>query len=368
MAYDFSKVTAYLDSLHSEKGLPAGDAIIYFEGKSVYRHSVGEATPDTLYYLFSCTKPVTAAAGMQMVERGIMGLDDPVCRYLPAYGEAVYRDGDTLKPVGEKLKVRHLFTMSGGLNYNCDSEAIRRLKATNPNASTLEIIPAFVADTPLLFEPGTKFNYSLCLDTLAGVMEAASGIRFTHWLQQNIFDPLGMADATLHLAKEKESRLAAPYAAHDGKIEEAPLGIGAFGITPQYDSGGAGLVCSAADYGKFAAAMSLGGISPNGVRILKSETVDLLRSPQITEAEGFGCAAGPGYAYGFGVRTLVTNQFGAKSRMGEFGWDGAAGAFILMDPDAKVAVVYTQQVLGWCGHFGCMHIPLRDLTYEALGV
>lgn len=368
MTYDFSKLTAYLDALHSEKGLPAGDIIVYRNGQPVCRHAVGSAAPDTLYYLFSCTKPVTAAAGMQLVERGIIGLDDPVCRYLPAYGKALYRQQEVLLPVGDKLKVRHLFTMSGGLNYNCESPAIRRVLETNPNASTLDILPAFAEDTPLEFLPGTKFRYSLCLDVLAGVIEVAAGMRFADYLQQNIFDPLGMKDATLHLPDEKAGRLAGAYTVKDGRITETPVGIGPFGISPAYESGGAGLVCSASDYGKFAAAMSLGGISPDGVRILESKTVDLLRSPQMTEQQDFLCSMGLGYAYGFGVRTLVSKEKGAKSHIGEFGWDGAAGAFILMDPDARVAIVYTQQVLGWPGYFGLMHIPMRDLTYEALGL
>lgn len=367
MKYDFTELKEYLDFLHTAKGLPCGDVIVYLNGGQVYRYSVGTAAPETLYYMFSCTKPVTVAAGMQLVERGVIGLDDPVCRYFPEYGKAVYKQGDSLLPVGEKLKIRHLFTMSGGLDYNCESDAIKRIKAANPNASTLEIIPAF-AETPLEFEPGTKFRYSLCHDVLAGITELASGMSFGSYLRQNIFDPLEMEDATLHLPKEKEYRLAPAFSAAGGKIVPYEKGIGSFAITPDYESGGASLVCSAEDYGKFAAAMSCGGISAKGVRILKSETTDLLRSPQMTRKHDFTCAAGQGYAYGFGVRTLATNKFGAKSRIGEFGWDGAAGSFILMDPDAKVGIVYTQQVVGWPSYFGCLHAPIRDKVYEALNI
>lgn len=367
MAYDFTKLKGYIDYLKNEKGLPGGDIIVYYKGEQVFRYSVGTATEETLYALYSCTKPVTAAAGMQLIEKGIIGLDDPVCNYFPEYGKAVYRQGDSLIPVGEKMKIRHLFTMSGGLNYNCESDAINRIKAKKPNASTLEIMPAFVEE-PLEFEPGTKFRYSLCLDALAGVIEVASGLKFADYLQKNIFDPLEMKEATFHLPKEKECRLAPAFTGREGEIKPYPLGIGSYDITPEYESGGAGLFCSTADYGKFAQAMSLGGISPKGERILKRKTIDLLRSPQMTGEHDFSCAAGPGYAYAFGVRTLVTNEFGAKSRIGEFGWDGAAGAYILMDPESQVGVVYTQQVVGWTSYFGCLHAPIRDFTYEALNL
>lgn len=367
MAYDFSKLKDYIDSLQSEKGLPCGDVIVYLNGEKVYRYSVGTAKSDTIYWLFSCTKPITATAGMQLVEKGIINLDDPVSKYFPEYGKAVYKEGNSLLPVGDKMKIRHLFTMSAGLNYDVEAEAIRKVKEKNPNASTIEIVSSF-ANSPLEFEPGKKFRYSLCLDALAGVIEKASGMTFGEYLQKNIFEPLGMTEATLHLPKEKESRQAPSFSARNGVLFPFPQGIINYAITPKYESGGAGLTCTLEDYGKFAAAMSLGGISKDGVRILKSETVDLLRSPQYTEKQEFGCPAGRGYAYGYGVRTLITNEFGERSRIGEFGWDGAAGAFILMDPDAKVGIVYAQQIVGWPTHFGSMHAPMRDLTYEALGL
>lgn len=368
MTYDFSKVTEYLNMLHTEKGLPSADAVIYYKGKPVYRHIVGCAAEDTLYYLFSCTKPVTAVAAMQLIERGVIGLDDPVSRYFPSFAEAVYQNGDELVPVGDSLTVRHLFTMTAGLNYRCETDAIKRIIKANPDASTLDIIPAFIEDTPLDFKPGTRYSYSLCLDVLAGVIETASGMRFSEYLKKNIFDPLNMTDAMFRVPDEKKSRLAPAFDVEDNRVVPCKQGIGGYGIAPNYESGGAGLVCSTADYGKFAAAMSMGGISENGVRILSKESLDLLRTPQITREMGFYCSVGRGYAYGLGVRTLVTHEFGAKSHIGEFGWDGAAGAYILIDPDAEVAISYTQQLRGWQGYFGVMHSPIREHTYEALGI
>ena len=380
---DFSRLQAHMDMLHDECGIPTCDVIVCHEGKPVYRYMTGMANlshrktvgDDTLYFLYSCTKPITAAAGMQLVERGVISLDDPVAAYLPEYANAFILENGSKVTVGREMTIRHLFTMSAGLTYDLGSSSISDRRAALGNkASTRNMVPAFIQE-PLSFRPGERFQYSLCLDVLAAVIEVASGRSFGKYLKENIFDPLGMTDTGFHPNAEQAARIADQYAAaQDGTIRSIAKSIGGFRITEAYESGGAGLFSSTADYAKFAVAMSLGGISPEGVRILKPETVKQMSAQQMGSyvvCGNFSCAAGPGYGYGLGVRTLIDRSAGQRSHLGEIGWDGAAGAYILMDPDAKMAIVYMQHVREWpnikvpTGH---IHIPIRDLAYDILGV
>ncbi len=377
---DFSKLQAYIDHLHKDMGVPGCDVMVYHEGRPVYRYITGyadragtkPASADDLYFLYSCSKPITATAAMQLVEQGVIGLDDPVAKYLPAYADAyVMEDGEKVV-VGSAMTVRHLFTMSAGLNYNLNCAAVNALKEQNPEAGTVEVASAFVAE-PLAFRPGQQFQYSLCHDVLAAVVVVASGETFGDYLQRHIFDPLGMTDIGFDLSAAQLERVVDQYGigGPDNAVQPREKSIGGFRMAPKYQSGGAGLFASTEAYGRFAAAMSLGGVSADGVRILRPETVALMQQPQLgkyTRNDAFGCAAGPGYGYGLGVRTLVSRAEGQRSHLGEIGWDGAAGSYILMDPDAKVAIVYTQHVCNWPARFGSMHEPIRDLTYEALGL
>ncbi len=377
---DFSKLQDYINGLHTEKGVPGCDVMVYHEGKPVYRYCTGYAdyerqkplSEDALYFLYSCSKPITATAAMQLVERGVIGLDDPVMTYLPAFADAYVVEDGRRVTVGPSMTVRHLFTMSAGLDYNLNRPAVAALREKAPEAGTVEVVSTFAAD-PLSFRPGERFQYSLCHDALAAVVEVASGERFGDYLQQHIFAPLGMTDVGFDLSPEQTKRVVAQYAISgaDNAVTPVDKSIGGFRITKNYQSGGAGLFASTEAYGRFAAAMSLGGVSAEGVRILRPETVALMQQPQLgtyTRNDAFGCAAGPGYGYGLGVRTLVSKAEGQRSHLGEIGWDGAAGSYILMDPDAKVAIVYTQHVRNWPARFGSMHEPIRDLTYEIVGL
>ncbi len=362
---DFSALQAYVDALHAKQGVPGCRVIVYHHGKPVYSHTAGAVGEDTLYNLYSCTKPVTATAAMQLVEQGSLRLDAPVADYLPEYAEAyVLEDGQRVT-VGDLMTVRHLFTMSAGLTYLVNTPAIRALQEACPDATTRQMVATFVEE-PLAFRPGARFNYSLCHDVLAAVVEVASGEGFGAYLQGHIFAPLGMDDIGFFPTEEQLGRLATQYMI-DENTQVVPAGyntIGRYRLSTRYQSGGAGLFATADSYGRFAAAMSCGG-GP----LLRPETVDLLRAEQLggyVMDNEFSCAAGEGYGYGLGVRTLVDRSAGQRSYLGEFGWDGAAGSYILMDPTPQVAIVYTQHVLGWPARFGCMHAPIRDLTYEAL--
>lgn len=377
--YDFSEIKKYMDFLHNDRGVPGCDVIIYKDGREVYRYMTGEMSKgkpinrDTLYHLYSCSKPITVTGAMQLVEQGKLSLEDPVCKFLPEYKDAYVEENGEKVFVGESMTIRHLLTMSAGLDYNRETEAILEMRKNRYDTTTTrEVVSLFIKDHPLSFRPGERFQYSLCHDVLGAIIEVVSGETLGEYLNKNIFMPLGMKKIGFNPNINEDKDFADKFIIDNNTKEVLPeeSGIGAFQISKKFESGGAGLFSTTEDYGKFAAAMSLGGISSNGVRILKSETVDLIRTPQMGSYvmnNQFSCAAGAGYSYGLGMRTMVDNSQGQKSSIGEFGWDGAAGAYILMDPEKKVAIVYTQHILNWPARFGRMHNPIRDAAYTALG-
>ena len=376
---DFSPVINYIENvLRSEKKVPGCDIKIMRNHETLLRYTSGtrdyegkEAVrEDDMYLLFSCTKPITCAAAMRLVEEGIIGLDDPVSKYLPAFNNAfLMKDGQKV-PTSKTMTIRHLFTMSAGCDYNRDTKPIKDVIAANPNAGTVEIINA-IPLSPLHFEPGERFLYSMCHDILAAVVEVASGMRFGEYLKKTIFEPLGMNETKFILAEEDKPRLAAIYLANaDGTCNSYPQEC-EFRLTDHYESGGAGLYSTVEDYSLFADAMANGGVGITGKQILKSETIDLMRTEQLGSYavdSDFSCCSGPGYGYGLGVRTLIDKSNGQRSSIGEFGWDGAAGSYVMIDPKYNLSVFFAMHVRAWPSMIGYGHIALRDLTYESLGL
>ena len=323
-------------------------------------------SPDALYYMYSCTKPMTAALGMRLVEEGRLDLDAPVSRYLPEFASLTVHDGEGARPAAREMTVRHLFTMSGGLNYNLGGEDIRSfLEKRGGDASTREIVGVF-AERPLDFEPGTRYQYSLCHDVLAAVIAVAAGMPYSEYMRRTVFHPLGMTNSFFFDTEEVHARITPQYIV-DGERAVPFEKSNPYHITPSYESGGAGLICSASDYAKFADTMACGGEAKNGYRLLKPETVDLLRTEQMTALgiDNFDCCAGAEYGYGLGVRTRV-GITGERGSLGEFGWDGAAGSYVLMDPAEKLSIFFATHLRGWPAMILGVHTDIRDMVYEIL--
>lgn len=376
---DFSPVINYIENvLRSEKKLPGCDVKIMRNHETLLRYSSGTrdyegketVREDDMYVLFSCTKPITCAAAMRLVEEGIIGLDDPVSKYLPEFSNVfLMKDGQKVPP-RKAMTIRHLFTMSGGYDYTRNTKPILDVLCANPNAGTVEIVNA-ISRSALLFEPGERFQYGLCHDILAAVVEVVSGLRFGEYLKKTIFDPLGMKDTKFMLTEEDKSRLAAVYLAKDDGTCEPYSQECEFRLSDNYESGGAGLYSTVDDYSLFADAMANGGVGANGNRILKPETIDLMRTEQLSDYTvdtNFSCCSGPGYGYGLGVRTLIDKSGGQRSSLGEFGWDGAAGSYVMIDPKYNLSLFFAMHVRAWPSMIGYGHIALRDFTYESLGL
>ncbi len=373
---NFQALDALLEQM-PERGIPACSLIATHRGKVIYQKSAGYADAektrpaalDDLYWVCSITKVTTCVSAMRLVEQGLLKLEDPVSKYLPAFGNLTVKNPDgSVTPAKTPMTILHLFTMSGGLDYDLSKEPIKRV-CENRQAGTQEVVSAF-AESPLLFEPGTHYRYSLCHDVLAAVVEVVSGMRYADYVKKYITDPLGMQDTGFHLPPEKAHRISAMYRYRHGYFtaHQIPAEL-KYCLTDNYDSGGAGLYTSAADQIKLMTALALGGTSPDGYRLLRPETVELMgkehlpypAKPDIFPTRLYG------YSYGLCCRCHVDPTVSlSPSSVGEFGWDGATGPFALVDAKRQVAIYYTQHIFG-CGYvYHAIHPRIRDLIYEQL--
>lgn len=358
------------------KEIPASDLVIYKEHKEIFRFTCGykdseKTVPmkgDELYNLYSATKVITCTGALRLVERGIIGIDDPVSKYIPEFGQLTYRSDDGIKPCSKVMTVRQLFAMRGGLSYDLNSPSIKAvLSDPASDKGTLSIVRA-IAKEPLLFEPGTNFNYSLCHDVLGAVIEIASGKRLGKYLSDNIFAPLGMSDTGFFPTKGQEARFTDQYRLENNEYRKISL-HNSHRLSDNYESGGAGVFSCIEDYVKLTDALANHGTAYNGYQLLRPETVELMRSNQ-NDREALIKLGKPGYGYAFGVRTMLDKdkQNSDAQTDCEFGWDGAAGTYTAIDPANRLTVVYTQHVLGHGWVYSDVHPVIRDTMYYIAGI
>lgn len=372
---NFEKITNYLNSLETE-GIPSVDCMIYKDHEMVYRHMNGYAdgaktrrlVGNELYLMFSATKLVTMTAALQLVEKKKLDLDQPVSEYLPAYSDLKVQKDNQVVSSKKPLLVRHLLSMQSGLDYDLTRPGIVRVRNEKGQlAETKDFVNAFI-ETPLVFEPGEHFEYSLSHDVVGAIIEVVSGMSLSEYFSQLIFRPLEMKDTYFAKPINENERLVTQYMYDNEKHESTEMEMSCcYQLSENYESGGAGLISCVEDYGKFADMLACGGVSAKGIRILEKESIDLMRTNMLgeTQREDLANKMGRvGYGYGCGVQMLLEpEQCDAKAPRGVFGWDGAAGALILMDPDNHIALVYAQHVRG-CGYaYSTIHPMLRDLLY-----
>ncbi len=372
---DFTKLEKYLDSLQ-EVNVPGCDLIVCKDHEPVFRHTAGyrdsgrtqPVREDDTYCLYSCTKVFTSCAVMQLVEKGLLSLDDPVSRYLPAYGRLTLRKDGGIVPAARAMTIRHLLSMQSGLDYQTDTPAIRRvLKETGGHATTRQIVDVLVEE-PLCFEPGTDFLYSMSHDVLGAVIEVVSGLKFSAYLKENIFDPLGLK--TIGFELKDADRLCAQYE-YDGEtdsLKDLPAHVMTYRISDQYESGGAGLISDVRDYSLFVDTLACGGEAADGTRILSPEMIQLWSANQLgpVSRRSFDEWHRYGYSYGLGVRTRVDLSKGGPGSIGEFGWDGAACSYAMIDPHRHIGAFFAMHVKNFVYAYDVIHPTLRGLIYEGL--
>ena len=374
----FEKLTAYLDTLDG-LGIPACDCAVYTHHEQVYRHQCGYSdaagkTPmngHETYFYYSATKLFTCVAALQLIEQGRLGLDDPIYRYLPAYSMMTVAEGDITRAARSFITVRHLMSMQSGMDYDLRAKAILNvLETLGPGATTRQLVDA-AAHKPLSFDPGTNYQYSLSHDVLGAIIEVVSGQSFGEYLKTHIMEPLGIKEMGFKLTDSLRSRLCAQYIRDEANGETTLIpSSNPYALDPAYESGGAGLIGGVDDYILLLDALACGGVGRTGARILRPETIDLYRTPQLGELSlaSFNRAY-MGYSYALGVRVMVDPSLqNAGSPKGEFGWDGAAGAYALVDPLNGLSIFHAQHVRGYSMVYHKIHPRIRDLAYEALGL
>ena len=265
---NFEPLTQFLDSL-IPYGVPGADMLIMQNHRPLYRHRAGwrdrEAQEpirgDELYFLYSCSKVATVVAAMQLLEKGKFLLTDPLCEYMPEWRDVLVRDADGgAHRAQNPILIRHLFSMTAGLDYEMDRPAIRRVREETAGACPTRAIARALSEKPLSFEPGAHWQYSLCHDVLAALVEVVSGEKFSDYVTGHIFRPLGMTRTCYHLQPGMEKDLAAQYRYNDEKrLAERIAPNNSYEFGPEYDSGGAGVISCVDDYIRLADALACGG-------------------------------------------------------------------------------------------------------------
>ena len=378
---NFQKLNDFIATMPS-RGVPACDLSLAKDGKEILRLSAGYSdaagtkpvTENDLYWVFSISKIATCIGAMRLVEEGKIALEDPVGKYLPAYASLTVQENDgTIRATKTPMTVLHLFTMTGGLDYNADKGTLKQFRATHPHMTTREFVDE-LARQPLNFDPGTHYAYSLCHDVLGALVEEVSGMRFADYMQTYLFDPLGMKDTHYHLPEEKRPRLSAIYQFRHGTYHAEHLPnytVPVYRYSDCFDSGGAGLATTVNDYMRLLTALACGGTSPDGYRVLHPETVAMLGKGFLNDAAraDFLPTRLYGYSWGLCGRVHLEPHLScARSPMGEFGWDGAAASFALVDATNHVSLFFATEVLGCQYAYHAIHPLLRDLAYEGMGL
>jgi CubicO group peptidase (beta-lactamase class C family) len=376
-----------LNRRYVDEGKLAGVVtLVARDGKVVHVDAVGQADlttgapmrEDTLFRIYSMTKPITSVALMMLYEEGAFQLSDPISKFLPELANLEVLQDDGTRLPAQPITFQQLLTHTAGFSYgfNAQDPVDQLYQASDwARSENLDTFIATLAKLPLKFQPGSRWHYSVANDVQGALVERISGQRFDVFLKTRLFEPLGMQDTFFDVPSDKRARLGTNhhYDAEAGRLEvltEAEYPVFA-GTT--FFSGGAGLVSTAADYARFAEMLRNGG-ALGKARILSPKTVELMtlnHLPALMQASGsgeqpglggLGGYSGAGFGLGFAVVTDVpaTRVIGSE---GEYSWGGAAGTIFWIDPVEEIVVVGMIQLMQspWP-----LRGELKALTYQAL--
>lgn len=354
---NLDRLKAYMDTAIPAHGLTGIDCIIYQNHKEIFRHATGAANletgelmkPHSVVNIYSATKIITCVAILQLFERGQLSLSEPVHKYIPEFEHMKVKYGTfTVVPAKNKMTIFHLLNMTSGLSYDSDTPQLRAMKeAKGDDLDTYDFVKT-VAQSHLLHEPGEGWNYGNSHDVLGLVVERVAGVTFGEYLQTNIFEPLGIKNASFRLGEHNQHLLNPQYGFDpQGNITRLPDDCYAH-AGKKHESGGGGLIMSADDYILFANALACGGVGATGERIISKRTIDLMATNYLADAQlvdyhHFGMPKGNGY--GLGVNVVVDNkQLLSIVPNGSFSWGGAGGVNNLIDPSTGISFYISQHL------------------------
>ena len=354
--------------------------VAYFESLgSLELNGARQVRDDTIWRIFSMTKPITSVALMTLYEEGRFQLSDPVERFIPSWRDlkVVVRDGAGLRSEvpARPMNIRDLLMHTSGLTYGreLDHPASRMYQEAGLLVRDFNLgeMARRLAEMPLVFHPGTRWHYSISTDVCGYLVEILSGRPFDQYLRETVFEPLGMFDTEFHVPARKQERLAANYRRREDKSLEAVTGRD-ITAAPKFKSGGGGLASTSADYLRFCRMLLHGG-TLDGARVLGPRTVDLMRRNHLPGGCDLGAIAlgtfgetrfpGVGFGLGFAV-TIDPVAAGLVGSAGEYYWGGAASTIFWIDPTEELIVIFMTQLMP-SGSFN-FRGQLHTLIYPAI--
>jgi CubicO group peptidase (beta-lactamase class C family) len=356
--------------------VPGAVALIARRGRVAFFESFGRRDPangapmtkDTIFRIYSMTKPIVSVAAMMLWEEGRFLLNDPIAKYLPELADlkvAVQRGTEIeLVPQARPITVQDLLRHTSGLTYEFrGSGPVHKMymaaKIYNRHQSNADQVAA-LSKMPLLHQPGSKWEYSRSTDVLGRLVEVLSDLSLGDYLQRNILAPLGMIDTAFHVPMSEHARLAEAFA----KDPDTGAGVQLIHVkeAPGFESGGGGLVSTASDYARFLQLLLNGG-RLDGVRLLSRKTVELMTADHLGPITGAPDLLLPGY--GFGLGFAVRLQAGiapVPGSIGQYFWGGLAGTTFWVDPAEQLFALMLIQAPGQRDYYRTL---FRDLVYAA---
>ncbi len=377
-AVRLERITSHLSKSYIDPGKVVGcQVLVARRGQVAYLKSFGDMDreraqamrDDTIFRIYSMTKPITSVALMQLYEQGLFQLNDPVHRVIPAWRdlqEYVSGEGAAMetRSVQEPITFRHLLTHTSGLTYGgsfallTTDHPVDRMYGTlgicRDPSETLQSFVQKLSRAPLRYTPGKHWMYSYATDVCGYLVEVLSGKRFDHYLQDHIFDPLWMKDTSFAVPAAKASRFAACYQREPDKsltLIDDPL-KSAYSTTPKFFAGGSGLTSTTADYYRFCEMLRRGG-ELDGQRILGARTLKLMTmnhlpgSVDLTKLAlgSFAETAYSGVGFGLGFATTLSEVTAGAFGGGDYFWGGLASTLFWIDPKEDLIVIFMAQLI-----------------------
>ncbi len=336
----FEKIKKFCDSF-LELGVPGIDLAVYKDGECILRYMNGysdlenkiKITGNERYNIYSCSKVITCTAALQLLEKGLFSLDDKLSDYMPEFEEMTVKTDDGIKKAENPILIKHLFEMTAGFSYDCCSPQLKKaIEETDGKCPTREVMK-YLAKEPLLFEPGDRWEYSLCHDVLAAFVEVVSGEKFETYVKKNIFDVAHMKNSTFMLPDKELETIASQYRFENGKAVNVGKTIFKTKIGSEYASGGGGCISTVDDYIKFLESLRT-------YKLLKRETLELMMRDRLTEEQKRTYWTKDTHGYGLGVRCPMGDE-----RYIDFGWGGAAGAYLAIDVQNAISIYFATHLL-----------------------
>ena len=336
----FEKLKRFCDSF-LEMGVPGFDLVIYKDGECILRHMNGYSDLENKikidgkekYNIYSCSKVITCTAALQLFEKGMFSLEDKLSDYMPEFKNMTVKTDDGVKKAENSILIKHLFEMTAGFSYDVFSTELKKaISETKGKCPTREVMK-YLAKEPLLFEPGDRWEYSLCHDVLAAFVEVVSGEKFETYVKKNIFDVIGMNNSTFMMMDEEIESVSPQYRFEDGKAVNIGKPIYNYKLGSEYASGGAGGISTVDDY-----IMFLEGLRT--YKLLKPETVSMMIRDRLTDEQKKTFWPKDTHGYGLGVRCPKGDK-----RYIDFGWGGAAGAYLANDIENAISIYFATHLL-----------------------